>query len=120
MAQAMLDSLLTGEHASLFLSERNNQGNDLFLEVALCSNISAVLSLDNILGRFKTSTNKNGKNALHLACHNTLMVETLIELGVDPNEVDKTGQTPLMLALEQGENNLDMPILRKKGAENSS
>lgn len=39
------------------------------------------------------------------------MVETLIELGVDPNGIDKTGHTPLMLALEQGENDEIIALL---------
>ena len=47
---------------------------------------------------------KDGSNALHLCSHNTLMTKELIQRGVDLNQKNKFGQTPLMMALENQKN----------------
>jgi hypothetical protein len=47
---------------------------------------------------------KNDYGALHYACanDNAMVLESLLDLGLNPNELNRNGESPLMVAIGQG------------------
>lgn len=57
--------------------------------------------------------NNSNQSLLHMACakQSYAIVEQLIQKGLDINQKDNSGSTPLILAIENGRNNVDLAAL---------
>ncbi len=110
-AMAMVDAMLQDE--TLDIHATNTYGKDAFMVAVETGHSVAV---DTLLKRGADihRTTKDGSNALHLCTHNELMTYQLIAKGVDVNQMNKRGKTPLMMALEKHQNiNTIAPLLAK-------
>lgn len=110
-AMAMVDAMLQDE--TLDIHATNAYGKDAFMVAVETGHSVAV---DALLKRGADihRTTKDGSNALHLCTHNELMTYQLIAKGVDVNQVNKRGETPLMVALKEHQNiNTIAPLLAK-------
>ena len=107
ISQAIMDDLLSyrgldeiGIHAT------NKEGKDAFIVAAECGNLSVVGKLLK-LGANVNKTTAVGRNALYYCSHNQLMTKSLIEAGINCNQVDDFGETPLMHALKYSAENMN-------------
>ncbi len=96
LGQAMIDDMLTNKKVDL--EAVNKEGKNAFLVAAECGNLSAVKQIAD-KGGDVNKVSANGSNALHISCHNQQMTLALLEMGVNPNQANKKGETPLMRAL---------------------
>ncbi len=103
--QCMIDDLIRNK-SGINIHKTNKAGKDAFMVAAESGNLSAVVALLE-KGANINKTCVSGRNALHYCTHNQLMTEYLIKLGVNCNQVDKNGETPLMFALRNGDRNLN-------------
>lgn len=101
LGQALVDDMI--KSGKLDVTQENAQGKNAFLVAVETGNMAAVDALIE-QGVDIQKTAKDGSNALHLCVHNQLMTRALIQHGVDTNQVNQSGKTPLMVALEQGQN----------------
>ncbi len=101
LGQALVDDMI--KSGKLDVTQENAQGKNAFLVAVETGNLSAAMALIE-KGVDIQKTAKDGSNALHLCVHNQLMTHVLIQQGVDTNQVNQSGKTPLMVALEQGQN----------------
>lgn len=101
--QLLIDDLINNKKVSIHLT--NDEGKDAFMVAAEAGNMSAVTTLLEKGADINKIAN-NGGNALHFCHHNRLMTKTLIDKGINVNHTDNRGKTPLVLALESGDKNL--------------
>lgn len=101
--QLLIDDLINNKNVSIHVT--NFEGKDAFMVAAEAGNLSAVTTLLE-KGADINKTVNNGGNALHFCHHNRLMTKTLIDKGINVNHTDNKGKTPLVLALESGDKNL--------------
>ncbi len=66
-----------------------------------------------------SDTNLNGETILHLAIekNNIMLIEKLLNLGLDINSKDNNGVTPLHLAVMKAKNMSVIEFLLKNGAD---
>ena len=109
--------LSSGVEESLFRRE-DNTGN-LPVHLAAANNHVSTLR---VLERYKEEPKKNGRRPIHVAAQkgNAEAVETLVELGVDPDAPDQEGQTALMLCLHSSNAERCMEALLDAGANHKA
>jgi len=97
---------LPGEISSLHLLAASASAKDSSICAAVFSKLAAVIGVN--------STTSRRETPLHFAiAGNTtsVVVDILLQLGADPNIIDETGETPLMLAVRRGSSSMVAKLL---------
>ena len=114
-ALALTDTLLSRDDLNIHAT--NLAGQDAFMVAAQTGHLLAVDQLKK-KGANINRVAKNGSNALHFAVHNQTMTGHLLAMGVNANQVNIEGETPLMVALRTKENiNTVAPLLAATNQE---
>lgn len=114
-ALALTDTLLSRDDLNIHAT--NLAGQDAFMVAAQTGHLLAVDQLKK-KGANINRVAKNGSNALHFAVHNQTMTGHLLAMGVNANQVNNQGETPLMVALRKKENiNTVAPLLAATNQE---
>lgn len=83
----------------LDLNQTDAEGKNLFMHAAESSNLDALEQLRE-RGVSINHTDKQGQNALHVSVKDPVITRVLLDMGVSHSQRDKSGKTPLMLALD--------------------
>lgn len=103
----------TGENAYFYLIDRYSRKNKTMFTEKLA--LLQPLSID------ASTTNSKGETLLHsaVAKNDTELISTLLGMGIDINQADKNGLTPLHKAVQVAKNLKMIEFLIQKGAKKS-